>query len=136
MNSANFKGWVCQDAQVKYTPTGKIYAYFTIAAPREFMNSEGQYLSDFIPCVLWNERKIEKIAQNIIKGTQIIITGRMQSRTYIDKQENKHYILECIIQTIDFLLHTKNKTNQNETDTFNIFADDQHILDFPEPIEE
>lgn len=121
MNNAIFKGWICQDAQVKYSAKGKMYEYFTIAAPREFSNSSGEYESDFIPCVLWSEKKIERIGEKLLKGIQIIVSGRMQSRSFLDKKDNKRYVIECIIKSIDFIEH--NNKNREEISL------DQELLD-------
>ena len=52
LNQAVLVGRIVQEPELKTTASGKV-ANITLAVPRSFKNSEGQYDTDFISCVLW-----------------------------------------------------------------------------------
>ena len=77
----------------------------TIAVPRSFKNTNGEYETDFIDCVLW-----DMIGSNVVeyckKGDIVGIKGRLQSRT-IEKYHSKMNIIEVIAEKVTFLSSKK-----------------------------
>ncbi len=98
-------GRLVSDPELKKTETSKDYATITIAVQRPFKNSDGIYESDFIRCNLW-----AGIANNVSeyckKGDLVGIKGRIQVRSYEDKEETK-YITEIIVDKVSFLSSKK-----------------------------
>lgn len=73
-----------------------------MAVKRGFKNAEGNYEADFIPCVVW-EKKAEVIADHVKKGHQFGVSGRVQVRTYDNKDGQKVWITEVVVEDFDFL---------------------------------
>lgn len=94
INSVNLIGNLTRDPETRTTTTGKTVTTFGLAVNR-FNDA-----CDFIQCVAW-DRMGEAIARNTSKGTQLAVSGRLQSRQYEDKTGVKRTILEVVVT--DFL---------------------------------
>lgn len=98
MNKAILVGRLAQDPEVRYTQSGKAVASFNLA-----VNRYGQKDSaDFIPIVAW-EKLAEVIGNNLKKGGQVLVEGRMQVRSYETQDGQKRYVTEVIAQNIEFM---------------------------------
>jgi len=102
MNIAVLIGNLTRDIETRYTQTGKAVANFTIAVNRPFKNAQGEYDADFIPVVVW-DRLAENCANFLKKGSRVGVSGRIQVRTYDDKQGIKRYVTEIIANEVKFL---------------------------------
>jgi single-strand DNA-binding protein len=90
-------GRLARDPEIKYTQTGKAVANFTLAT-----NERGSEKATFVPVIAW-EKLAEIIGNNLMKGSQILVEGRMQIRNYEDKNGQKRYVTEVVAQNIEFL---------------------------------
>lgn len=97
LNQIVLVGRVVSDLEINETENEKKVTLLKLAVPRNYKNENGEYETDFIPCVLWNT-----IAENVYeyckKGDLIGVKGRMQNR------ENK---LEVIAEKVTFLSSRK-----------------------------
>lgn len=98
MNKVILVGRLAMDPSVRYTTTGKATASFALAVNRFGQNNT----ADFIPIVAW-EKLAEIAGNNLMKGSQILVEGRMQIRNYEDKNGQKRYVTEVIAQNFEFL---------------------------------
>ena len=73
-------------------------ASFTLATDRH--TKEGQQ-ADFIPCVAW-EKLAEIIGNNLSKGREVLVEGRMQVSSYEAQDGSKRYVTECVINNMEF----------------------------------
>ena len=108
MNIAVLKGRLTKDVEVRYTDTGKVVANFTLAVNRPFTDKDGQCEADFIPIVLWN-KTAEVAGNNVHKGDRLAVIGRIQVRSYTDKNGVKRYVTEVVGDKIEFI-EPKHKT--------------------------
>ena len=102
MNLVVLIGRLTKDPSVNYTSNGKCVAQFTLAVDRPFLNQQGQKETDFIPIVLWG-KTAELAGNSCAKGHRLSVTGRMQVRTYDNKQGQKVWVTEVIGDHIEFL---------------------------------
>lgn len=100
MNYFAGHGRLTRDPEVRYTQSGKAVASFTLAIDRRRKKDTKESEADFIPCVAW-EKTAEILGNNVTKGQEIVVEGRMQSRTY-EKDGVKHYVVECVLNSFDF----------------------------------
>ncbi len=100
MNKVILHGRLVKDPDVRYTTTGKCVASFTVAVNRQFAR-EGEPKADYIPCVAW-EKLAQLIADNMVKGKEILVEGRMQVRSYDAQDGSKRYVTEVILSGMDF----------------------------------
>ena len=78
---------------------------FNVAVPRSYKNSNGEYETDFIRCVLW-DAIAKSTAEYCKKGDIVGIKGRIQVSSY-EKEGKKEYITEVIVEKITFLSSRK-----------------------------
>jgi len=103
MNRTVLVGRLVRDVDLRYTPNGVAVANFAIAVNRPFKNKEtNETEADFINCVIWR-KPAENLANYMKKGSQIGVDGRLQSRTYQDKDEKTVYVTEVVADSVQFL---------------------------------
>ena len=110
LNQTVIVGRIVKDPELKETDSGKKVTNITLAVPRSFKNMNGEYETDYIPCVLW-KGVAESTTQYCKKGDLVGIKGRIQSRSY-ETEEEKRYVVELIAEKVTF--HTSK--NKEETD--------------------
>ena len=82
MNKVILAGRLVRDPKLRYTQTGKTVASFTLAVNRRFSRgADQQQTADFIPIVVW-DKLAEVCGNNLVKGSQVLIEGRIQIRSY------------------------------------------------------
>lgn len=101
LNQTVLVGRLVKDVEVKATETGKKVATVTLAIPRSYKNTEGEYDTDFIQCVLWNG-VAENTAEYCHKGDLIGVKGRTESDTY-EKDGETHYVTRVVAEKVTFL---------------------------------
>lgn len=100
MNKTILVGHLTRDPDVRYTQTGKVVCTFTLAVDR--FSGQGEKEADFIPVVVWG-KVAEICGNNLTKGRKVLVDGRLQVRSYEDKNGQKRSVTEVIAQIVDFL---------------------------------
>lgn len=135
MNRVIEIGRSTSDIELKTTTSGKSVVSFCIAVKRNFKNAEGNYDSDFFDCIAFN-KLAETISKYIHKGDLFGVVGRLQARSYTDKQGNNRKVTEIMVEDIEFLSTKKEKLDGEEfkavyNDPFNNgfeeFSDDDEL---------
>ena len=109
MNKVVIIGRFTRDPEIKYT-TGEnatATARFSLAVNRRFKNKEGNYDADFINCVAFG-KTAEFIEKYFTKGMAIGITGRIQTGNYTNKEGQKVYTTDVVVEETEFV-ESKNK---------------------------
>ncbi len=101
INRVVLVGRLTRDVELKKTPNGASVVSFTIACNRR-SKQEGQPDADFINCVAWN-RTADLMSQYLNKGAQIGVEGRIQTRSYDDKDGKRVYVTEVVAESVQFL---------------------------------
>lgn len=112
MNRAVLVGRLTRDPDLRYTPNGVAVANFNLAVNRPFKDQNGESQADFINCVAWR-KQAENLANFMKKGSQIGIDGRIQTRSYEDKDGKTVYVTEVVADSIQFLDSRKSETQRN-----------------------
>ncbi len=103
LNKVVLIGRLTRDPELKYTATGGIaVTTFTLAVGKSFLNSQGERETDFIPIVTWR-KQAELCANYLNKGSLVAVDGRIQVRTYDDKEGKRHWVTEVVADVIRFL---------------------------------
>ena len=92
-------GRITKDIEIRYTQSGKAVAGFTIAI------NEGhgeKKRTEYVDCVAW-EKLAENLAQYQGKGSLVLVTGRLQKRSYEAQDNSKRYVTEVVAQDIEFM---------------------------------
>ena len=95
-------GRVVADPEMRYTPSGKPVANFTVAVDRNRTNPQGERETDFINIVTW-QRLAEICSQYLTKGKLVAIDGRLQTRSYDTNDGRKVKIYEVVANHMQML---------------------------------
>ncbi|WP_249629733.1 single-stranded DNA-binding protein [Streptococcus uberis] len=116
MNNVTLVGRLTKDVELKYTNSQTAVATGTLAVNRQFKNANGEKEVDFINIVAW--RKTAEILSNYAsKGSQIGITGRIQTRNYEDKDGKRVYVTEVVAESVSLLDSKSNQQSQPKQDS-------------------
>lgn len=104
VNKAILIGNLGKDPELRYTQSGKAVASFSLATSERWKGQDGQSQESttWHNIVAWG-RQAELAKEYLSKGRQVYIEGRIQNRSYDDKDGNKRYISEVVVQTLQFL---------------------------------
>lgn len=102
INSVALNGRLTRDVDLRYTTSGIAVGQFTLAVDRRFKSKSGNRETDFISCQIWR-KSAENLANYAHKGSLIGIEGRIQTRTYDNKQGQKIYVTEVIAENFSLL---------------------------------
>lgn len=111
MNNVNLIGRLTKAPELKQTASNTSVLTGTLAVNRTFKNQNGEREADFINIVAWRQTA-EIIAQYCGKGSQIGVTGRIQTRNYENQQGQRVYVTEVVAEHVD-LLDNKNDNQSN-----------------------
>lgn len=103
LNQAYLVGRIASDPQINETKNNKKVSTIPLAIQRSYKNSDGEYITDFIPCTLW-DGVAQNVAEYCKKGDLVGIKGRIQVTA--DK-------VEVIAEKITFLSNNVNLAHQN-----------------------
>jgi single-strand DNA-binding protein len=104
INKAILVGNLGKDPELRYTASGQAVATFSLATTEKFKNKGGeqQERTEWHNIVAWGPLA-EICGKYLVKGKQIYCEGRIQSRTYDDREGNKRYITEIVISDMQML---------------------------------
>lgn len=104
MNKVSIVGRLARDPEVRRTQgeNANAVARFSVAVSRRFKNAEGNYEADFINCVAFG-KTAEFIEKYFKKGMMIGITGRIQTGNYTNKDGQKVYTTDVVIEETEFV---------------------------------
>ena len=112
INRVVLVGRITKNLDLRKTQSGTSVVSFTIACNRR-VPSQGQD-ADFINCVAWN-KTADFMAQYVKKGALLGLEGRIQTRSYDDKDGKRVYVTEVVADSVQFLESKKQAENaQNE----------------------
>ena len=102
LNQTVIVGRIAKDPELRETENGKKVTNVTLAVPRSFKNSNGEYETDFINCVLW-KGIAESTVEYCRKGDLVGIKGRIQTRDVELEDETHRKYVEVIAEKVTFL---------------------------------
>ncbi|HDR06902.1 MAG TPA: single-stranded DNA-binding protein [Candidatus Coatesbacteria bacterium] len=98
-------GNLTRDPELRYTASGQAVASVRIAVTRKFKSREGEQREDtaFVDCTAWT-RQAEVLCEYVKKGDPLLVEGRLQYRTWEDKETGaKRSKLDVVIENFQFL---------------------------------
>lgn len=98
MNKVILIGNLTKDPELRYTPNGVAVATFTVAVQKPQNRDE----ADFINIVAW-QKLADLCASYLRKGRQTAIEGRLQTRSYDNKEGKRVWVTEVVAENVQFL---------------------------------
>lgn len=134
INNVTLIGRLGKDVELKYTESGLAVASGTLAVSRRFQTKNGEREVDWINFVIWR-KAAEAFASFTHKGSLVGLEGRIQTRNYENKQGQRVYVTEVIVEDFS-LLEPKNFTgngsyqnNRPQNNTSDPFANNAGNVD-------
>lgn len=101
LNKINVMGRLTRDPELRRTGSGAAVASFTIACDRDYKSDSGEREADFFDCVAWRNTA-EFVSKYFTKGRMAVVAGRLQTRTWTDKDGNKRKATEIVAESVYF----------------------------------
>jgi len=111
MNRVDLVGRLTRDPELRHTTSGRAVCQLNLAINRTFTNQNGEREADFINVVVW-DKQAENVSKYVTKGRLVSVEGRLQSRSYDDKDGKRVYVTEVVANSVQFL-STGNSNNSN-----------------------
>ena len=129
MNKVILMGRLTSDPEIRYTQNKLAIARYTLAVDRK---GHTENTADFIRCVAF-DRAAEFAEKYFKQGTKIIITGRIQTGSYTNKDGQKVYITEVVTEEQEFAeSKSASKPKQQETPS----ANPNGFMNIPDGVED
>jgi len=97
-NSVRLVGNLGMDPEVKSFENNRKLAKIAIATNETYKNDKGEKVTDtqWHSCILWGTQA--KLAEDLLKkGDEVAVEGKLSSRSYVDKDGNKRYVTEVVV---------------------------------------
>lgn len=112
MNKVILMGRVCKDVDARGDGNNMV-ARYSLAVDRRFKNKDGEYDTDFINIVAFG-KSAEFAEKYFAKGTKVVITGRIQTGSYTNKDGQKVYTTDVVAEDQEFA-ESKKSSTENTT---------------------
>ena len=117
LNVITIMGRLTRDPELRRTGSGTAVASFCVAVDRDWPSKEtGEKETDFIDCVAWRQTG-EFVSKYFQKGSLIVVSGRLQIRTWTDKDGNKRKTAEIVADNVYFG-GSKKESGNTQTNTY------------------
>lgn len=113
MNQVILIGRITKDIELRHFENGNAVINFSLAVPRDYKNSQGEYETDFIDIQATN-KIAELTSEYCKKGDLISVRGRLEKKVRIDKEDKKHYDTYVRCDKVSFLKTGKDDKKENE----------------------
>jgi len=109
------------DPELRFTPSGAAVANFTVAStPRQFDKSSNDWKDGetlFMRCSVWRDAA-ENVAESLQRGTRVLVSGRLKSRSYETKEGEKRTVVEMDVDEVGpSLKYATAKVNRTQRGT-------------------
>ena len=109
------------DPELRFTPSGAAVANFTVAStPRQFDRTSNDWKDGetlFMRCSVWRDAA-ENVAESLQRGTRVLVSGRLKSRSYETKEGEKRTVVELDVDEVGpSLKYATAKVNRTQRGT-------------------
>lgn len=102
LNHIVIMGRLTREPELRRTGSGVAVASFTLAVDRDFTSKDNvEKETDFIDCVAWRQTG-EFVSKYFQKGSMAVVSGRLQIRSWTDKDGNKRRTAEIVADNVYF----------------------------------
>lgn len=102
LNHVTIMGRFTRDPELRHTQSGTAVTSFTLAVERDFKDkSSGEAVTDWISCTAW-KGTAEFVSRYFQKGRMAVVDGRLQTRSYQDRDGNKRTAVEVVSDHVYF----------------------------------
>ncbi|HEY6634073.1 MAG TPA: single-stranded DNA-binding protein [Acidimicrobiia bacterium] len=112
-------GNLTRDPELRFTPSGVAVATIGLAVNRSWRGKDGEWQeqTSFFDCVVWREQA-EQVAESLQQGARVIVSGRLEQRSWETKEGEKRYAVEVQVDemgpSLRWATATVNKTQRQD----------------------
>lgn len=129
LNHITIMGRLTKDVELRRTGSGTAVASFTLAVDRDYAKDGDETKTDFIDCVAW-KNTAEFVSKYFSKGRMAVVSGRLQIRSWTDKDGNKRRTAEVVADNVYF--GDSKKDSDNKDNKFEAAMENNGVeLDYP-----
>jgi single-strand DNA-binding protein len=102
INHITVSGNVTRDPELRFTQAGRAVASFGVAVNRRWQNRQTQEWEEqvsFFDVTCWAQLA-ENVAESLNKGSRVVVSGRLQQRSYEDREGNKRNAVEIVADDV------------------------------------
>ena len=137
MNKVFLMGRLTREPETRYTQRhssqeSMAVSRFTLAVDRRF-KTEGQQSADFISCVAFGKNG-EFAEKYLRKGTKVVVIGRIQTGSYTNKDGQKVYTTDVVVEEMEFAESKKQGSQQDENSGYTDAGDG--FMNIPDGVDE
>ena len=122
LNHITIMGRLTRDVELRRTGAGVAVASFTLAVDRDFSGKDStEKETDFIDCVAWRNTG-EFVSKYFNKGSMAVVSGRLQIRSWTDKDGNKRRTAEVVADNVYFGDSKRGSDNAPATSNYGGYA--------------
>ena len=130
-------GRLTRDPEVRYSQgeNSTAIARYTLAVDRRFRrNNDGEQSADFIGCVAFG-KSAEFAEKYFRQGIKVVVTGRIQTGSYTNKDGQKVYTTDVVVEDQEFA-ESKATSQQNQQNNSTPASDSDGFMNIPDGIDE
>lgn len=136
MNKVILMGRLTRDAEIRYSQgeNSMAIARFSLAVDRRF-RKDGEQGADYINCVAFGKTAefYEKFGR---KGTKFVIEGRIQTGSYTNKDGQRVYTTDVVVENTEFAESKSNNQSGNSSQNNSVPSSDDGFMNIPDGIDE
>lgn len=136
MNKVILMGRLTRDAEIRYSQgeNSMAIARFSLAVDRRF-RKDGEQGADFINCIAFGKTAefYEKFGR---KGTKFVIEGRIQTGSYTNKDGQRVYTTDVVVENTEFAESKSNNQSGNSSQNNSVSSSDDGFMNIPDGIDE
>lgn len=102
INNVCLVGRLTRPVDLRYTSNGTAFGSFSLAIDRTYKNQAGEKETDYINCVIWRKPAVN-LSNFTSKGSLLGVEGRLQTRSYENKDGQKVYLTEVLVENFSLL---------------------------------
>lgn len=127
MNQVGLVGRLTKDPVLRQVSEYRNQTSFALAINRSYRNAQGNIDTDFVLCVAWG-KVAERITQYCGKGSLIGISGRIQTRSFLNKDNERVFMTEVVADEVRFYsLKSPSDQKENQNEASNVVKTNNEI---------
>ncbi len=133
MNKVILMGRLTRDPDIRYTQQQMCAARLTLAVDRRFKKDGEQQTADFISCVAFGKTG-EFIEKYCHQGTKLVVEGRIQTGSYTNRDGNKVYTTDVVVEQAEFAESKSTTTRESRPEPSSASGDG--FMNIPDGVED
>lgn len=130
LNHITLMGRLTHTPELKHTASGTAYVNCSLAVERDFKDkSSGEKVTDFIDILAWSHTA-EFVCNYFAKGRMMVVSGRIQTDSYTDKNGNKRKSVKVVADNVYFGDSKRNGDNGDNATTESGSSDNAYAADY------